>query len=180
VGFNWPLTDDELAQYRQYSPERSEGTTEFRAVDTERREPFAEDGSLVTDALTLFPSEEDAGGLPVIPPATSQAPSGLGLDMRGARTASLIALPEPLRAAASSPPQSRAPRNGAQTSDGGGDLPHATTEAVSTSVIALSPRANALDLPGPRDLADEVAHLQALIGELTQPIEWRIPNVSGR
>ena len=174
VRFNWPLTDDELAQHRPYSPESSERNPEFRAAETQRREPFPVDRSPATDALILFPSEKDAGGLPVIPPATSQAPSGLGLDMRGARTAPLIALPEPLRAAAA-PPQSRTPGDGAQTSDDGWDLPHARTEAVSTCVIAVSPSTNALDLPGPRDLADEVAHLQALIGELTKPIEWRIP-----
>jgi hypothetical protein len=179
VRFNGPPTDDELAQRRQYGPQSSEGNTELRAADTERREPFAADGSLAMDALALFPSEKDAGGLTAIPPAMSLPPSGPGLGMRGARTAPLISPPEPLWAA-SSPPQSPTPGDGGQTSDDGGDLPHAKTEVVSTSVVALSPRANALHLPGPRDLVEEVAHLQALIGELTEPIEWRIPNVSGR
>ena len=51
---------------------------------------------------------------------------------------------------------------------------------MSTSGIAVSPSATTLDLPGTGDLADEIAHLQALIGGLTQQIEWRIPNVTGR
>jgi hypothetical protein len=48
---------------------------------------------------------------------------------------------------------------------------------MSTSGIAVSTSATALDSPGTGDLADEIAHLQALIGELTQQIDWRIPNV---
>ena len=51
---------------------------------------------------------------------------------------------------------------------------------MSTSGIAVSPSATALDLPGTVDLADEIAHLQALIRGLTQQIEWRIPSVTGR
>jgi hypothetical protein len=148
-------------------------------------EPFAMGGSLSTDGLPVFPSEMDALSLfpsevPSVPQETSQTPSGSGLEMLGAQPAALFALPEPLRAAACSPQQSRTPGDGSQTRDDGEDLAHARIEADSTAGIAVSPSATTLDLPGPVGLAGEIAHLQALLGELTQPLEWRIPNVSGR
>jgi hypothetical protein len=182
--FNWPLTDDELTQHRQYSRESSERDPEFGAPGSRSGEPFAMDGSLSTDGLTVFPPEMDALSLfpseiPSVPQKTSQTPSGSGLDILGERPAAPFPLPEPLRAACS-PPQSRTPRDDSQARDDGDDLAHARTETDSTAGIAVSPSSTALHLPGPGGLAGEIAHLQALIGELTQPIEWGIPNVSGR
>jgi hypothetical protein len=135
-----------------------------------------------TDALALFPSETPGPRLPAVPQETFQTPSVSGPARVGDRPAALSPPPEPepFRGASSFPPESSTPGGGAQTRDDGEDLAHARAEPVSTSGIAVSPSATALDLPGPGDLADEVAHLQALIGEFTRPIEWRIPNVSGR
>jgi hypothetical protein len=127
------------------------------------------------DALSLFPSEISS-----VPRETSQTPSGSGLDVLGERPAAPFPLSEPLRAAACSPPQSPTRTDGSQTHDDGEGLAHGRTEADSTVGIAVSASATALDLPAPGGLAGEIAHLQALIGELTQPIEWRIPDVSGR
>jgi hypothetical protein len=127
------------------------------------------------DALSLFPSE-----VPSVPQKTSQTPPGSGLDILGERPAAPIPLSEALRAADCSPAQSRTPRDGSQTRDDGEDLAHVRIETDSTARIAVSPSATALDFPGPGGLANEIAHMQALIGELTRPIEWRIPHVSGR
>ena len=99
--------------------------------------------------------------------------------MLAERPAAPFPVPEPVLAAVYAPPESQSPGDGAETRDDS-EPADAGTEAVSTSGIAVSPNASALDSPGPRDLTGEIAHLQALIGELTQPIEWRIPGVGGR
>jgi hypothetical protein len=185
--FNWPPTDHELAQC---SPEGSQSDTEFEAAGTQPGELFVVDASPATDALNQFPSETDALTLlesetrasqpPEAPQETLQTPSDSGLAMVGDPPAALFPPPEPFRARSSSPPQSWTPGDGAQTRYEGEDLAHAWSEAVSTSGIAGSPSATALDVPGTGDLAGEIAHLQALIGRLTQQIEWRTPNVTGR
>ncbi len=186
VRVNWPLTDDELPRHRRSSPESAE---RFEAPETQPGGASAVDCSAATDALGLFPSEMDvatlfpsetrAPGLPAGSEETAQTQRGLRLDVLAGRPAAPFPVPEPLLAAVSAPPQSRTPGDGAETRDDS-EPAYAGSEAVSTSGIAVSPSASALDSEGPRDLAGEIAHLQALIGELTQPIEWRIPGVGGR
>ena len=175
--FNSPPTVDTFAPD---SPEGPQKNPEFEAAETEPGEPVEVDVSDAADALDLFPSETRAPWFPAVPQAASQAPSDSGLAMVGDRAAALFPLTEAFRADAASLPQSWTLGDGVQTRYDGEDFGHARTEAMPTSGIAMSPSATALDLSGTGDLADEIAHLQALIGGLTQPIEWRIPNVTGR
>ncbi len=167
VRFNWPPTNDELAQY---APERD---TQFEAAGIQPSEPLEVEVRPATDPLALFPSETRAPRAPAVPQETSQTLCDSGLALVGDRPAALFPLPEPepARVGASSPPQSGTPGDGTQTHDNGEDLEHATTEAMSTSGIAVSPSATTLDLRGTGDLADEIAHLQTLIGGLTEQIE---------
>jgi hypothetical protein len=174
---NWPPTDDKLAPE---SPEGPQKNPEFEAAETQPGEPVEVDVSAAADALDLFPSETRAPRFPAVPQAASQAPSDSGLAVVGDRAAALFPLAEAFRAADASPPQSWTLGDGVHTRYDGEDLGHARTEAMPTSGIAVSPSAIALDSSGTGDLADEIAHLQALIGGLTQPMEWRIPNVTGR
>jgi hypothetical protein len=178
VPFNWPPTDEELAQY---SPERPQRDPEIEAARMQPAEPLDVDLAAATDALELFPSETSAPRLPAVPQEPSQTPSDSRLVVVvGDRPAALFPRLEAFRADSSSPSQSRTPGDGAQTRYFGEDFGHARTEAMPTSGIAVSLSTTALDLPGTGDLADEIAALQALIGGLTQPIQWRVPNVTGR
>jgi hypothetical protein len=60
------------------------------------------------------------------------------------------------------------------------DLEQSRRAATPTPGIAVSPMTTGLDAPSTGDLADEIAHLQALIEGLAQKVEWRIPDVPGR
>jgi hypothetical protein len=72
-------------------------------------------------------------------------------------------------------PQAATQTDGSQARDDEA-LAEARIEAVSTSSVVVSADATGLDLQSTGNLADEIARLQALIRELTQPIEWHIPD----
>ena len=96
--------------------------------------------------------------------------------MVGSRTAAPFSLPEPEPSRpASSLAQSSTPGDGALKRSDGEDIEHSRTEVAPTSGIAVSPGAAAFNVPGTGDLADEIAHLQALIDGLTETVERRIP-----
>jgi hypothetical protein len=110
VRFNWPPTEDELAEYGAEGPQRG---PELAEAGLEAGESVAGDVSPATATIDLFPSETSAQPLQALPQDASS-----------------------------------------------------------------SPVAAAVDSSGTDDFADEIALLQALIEELTQKIEWRIPDVT--
>jgi hypothetical protein len=101
VRFNWPPTEDELAQY---AAEGLRPDTEFDAAGLEGEEPPAGDASPATETIGQFLSER-AARLPVFPQeaSPSPSPSDSGLDLAGAPPAALFTLPEPPRATAVDP-----------------------------------------------------------------------------
>ena len=148
--FNWPPTDDDLAEYRDELVQRSTDVEDAGIQE----DPLAVDVSPGTDAIALFPSEA--------PPRT------------------ILPQPEQTRTRPALSPRPSTPGDSVQARSGGEELEHCRTEDRSTSATAVSPSAAGRDLPGSADLVDEIAHLQALIEGLTQKIEWRIPTVSRR
>jgi hypothetical protein len=60
------------------------------------------------------------------------------------------------------------------------DPKHSGIEDSLTSGIAVAQRETALDGTRAGEMAAEIAHLLTLIEGLTQKIEWRITNVTGR
>ena len=176
--FNWPPTDDDLAEYREELLQRS---TEVEHAGIQADQQLAVDVSLPTGAIALFPSEAPGSALPAVLDQPSPTSFDSRLALVGDRPAARVILrqPESLRTRPASSPQPSTSGDSAQARSGGADLEHSRTEATSTSGsgIAVSPSSAAGDLPGSADLADEIAHLQALIEGLTQKIEWRIPTV---
>jgi hypothetical protein len=177
--FSWPPTEDELAQYGAESPRPD---TEFEEAGREADEPRALDVSPATDLVALFPSETHAAGLPAFRQEASPSSSDAGLADVAVPPAALFTLPEPepVRATSSSPLESGIPVHDAPTAFDDECFEHSRSEAASTSGVAVSPGAAAVDPSGARGLADETAHLQALIEGLTQKIEWSLPNPIGR
>jgi hypothetical protein len=182
--FNWPPSEDELAQY---GAENLRSDSEFEEAGFEAGELPPIDASPATETISQYPSETRAPRLAAFPPDASP-PSDSGLALLGGPPAALFPLPEqehdpepePFRATSSSAPESWTPVDGAQTPSDDGDFQHSWSEATSASGIAASPGAAAVDPSGTGGFADEIAHLQALIEGLTHKIEWRIPDVAGR
>lgn len=177
----------------QYPGEPLQRDTEVEDAGIQADQPLAVEVSLATDALALFSSEERGPRLPAVPDQPSPAPSDSRLAVVGDRPAAeaeyqklvnrlrvILPEPEPFRAGPASSPQPSTPGDSAQARSDGDYLEHSRTGATSTSASAVSLSAAARDLPGSADLADEIAHLQTLIEELTQKIEWRIPTGSRR
>ena len=187
--FDWPPTDD-LAPYRGELLQRD---TEVEDAGIQADQPLAVDVSPATDAMALFPSEAQGRRLPAVPDQPSPTASDSRIAVVGDRLAAeaeyqklvnrlrvILPEPEPFRAGPACSSQPSTPGDSAQARSPGDDLEHSSTEATSTSAIAVSPSASARDLPASADLADEIAHLQTLIEELTQKIDWRIPTVNPR
>jgi hypothetical protein len=160
-----------LAQYN--SPLSN---TELEEAATHAGEPFAGDVSLAPDAIGLFASETHRA----VPQEASPTPSDSGLALVGDRPRAQCTLPEPESFPLAASSASSTPGDPPQTRSDDEDLEHARIEVTSTSGVAASASATAVDLAGAADLAGEIAHLQALIEGLTQTIEWRIPSVTGR
>ena len=78
--FNWPPTEDELAQYGAESP-RPDTELEEAAFDAGGPPPI--DASPATDTIGLFPSEKRAARLPGLPREASPSPSDPGLALPG-------------------------------------------------------------------------------------------------
>ena len=178
--FSWPPTEDELSQYRA---EGLRPDTEFEETRLEAAEPRPVDASPAEETIGLFPAEARAARLPAFPQEASLSPSDSELAPVGLPPAALFPVPEtdPFPDTSSSAPGSWTPVDGAETPSDDEDLEYSWSEATSTSGIAVSPGATAVDPPATGDFADEIVHLQALIEGLTQKIEWRIiPNVAGR
>jgi hypothetical protein len=174
--FNWPPTDDELAQYGVEGPP---GDPEFIPVELETGEPVVGDEPPAPATVGLFPSETGAPALSALPP-DAFSPS-FASEFTGEPPAASFTLPEPepFRAAPVAAPESWTPEDWVQTPFDGEALEDSRRDAPPASGIAVSPGAAAVDAPGTDDLAGEIAQLQALIEALTQKIEWRIPNVTG-
>ena len=175
--FNWPPTDDELAQYGVEGPPRD---PEFTDAGLEAGEPVVGDDSPAPATIGLFPSETWEPQLSALPPEASSPQ--FDSELAGDPPAALFTLPEPepFRAASLSAPESWTSGDRVLTPSDGEGVEDSRSAAPSASGIALSPGATAVDSPGTDDFAGEIAQLQALIEGLTQKIEWRIPNVIGR
>ena len=174
---NWPPTDDELAQYGVEGPRTH---PEFTEAELEVGEPVMADVSPAPVTVRLFPSETCAPELSALPPEAASPP--FDSELAGDPPAALFTQRElePFRTPSFSAPKSWAPGDWVQTPSDGEESGDFGCDAPSASRIAVSPRAAAVGSPGTDDLADEIAQLQALIEELTQKIEWRIPHVTGQ
>ena len=80
VRFNWPPTEDELAQYGAESLRPATGFEEAE-LDAGGLPPI--DASPPTDTIGLFPSERRAARLPGFPPEVPPSPSDPGLALIG-------------------------------------------------------------------------------------------------
>ena len=166
-GLTWPPPDEDLEESPEHRPQTP---AEIKDGGMQAVHPLAVEISPETDALTLFLSE----GPVVDPPAPPPSDSSLGVS--GARPVARIVRrrPEALQTSPDCSPPSSSPADSTQARSDGEDREHSGTEPTSTSDIAVSPSA-AGALRGSTDLADEIAHLQTLIEQLTEKIDWRIP-----
>ena len=174
--FNWPPTEDELAQYGVEGPQRDPEFTEARF---EAGEPVVGDVSPAIETVGLFPSETSAPPLPALPPEASSPPSSWEFAVDPPPALFTLSEPEPFRGVSFPPPESWTPGDRAQTLSDGEDSEDFRSDASPAAGIVVSPRASAVDSSGTDDFTGEIARLQELIEALTQKIEWRIPNVTG-
>jgi hypothetical protein len=175
--FNWPPTEDELAQYGVEGPQTD---PEFTEAGFEAGEPVVGDVPPALETVGVFPSETSAPPLPAFPAdALSPPPSSWEFDVDPPSALFTLSEPEPFRSASFPPAESWTPGDRAQTLSDGEDSEDFRSDAPPASGIVVSPGATAVDLSGADDFAGEIARVQELIEALTQKIEWRIPNVTG-
>jgi hypothetical protein len=157
AGFNWPPTDDELAQY----------TLGIWAVQNAFDKPHAD--------FNRPPPDEELGAHGI-----DAVQSEAAFDEIGVRTAEPSVAPPSLPA--SSEPQydlSDGPqRDEGPTPSDADDSTHSGVWCSRMSAIAGAQSDTALDGTWAREWTAEIARLQALIEELTEPLEWRITNVT--
>jgi hypothetical protein len=175
--FNWPPTDDELAQY---GVEAQYGDPELTEAGLDAGEPVAADVSPPTATVGLFPSETCAPERPGLPPEASSPPAYWDFAVDAPAALFTLSEPEPFLDAPLSAPASWTPGDQAETPSDSEDSEDFRSDAPPASGMAVSLGATAADSPGTDDFAAEIAQLQALIEALTQKIDWRIPNVAGR